>query len=151
MTQATETAIRKSILVEAPVERAFEVFTRMIGNWWPLETHSIGLENAETAVIETRPGGRVYEIAHNGQETEWGTVTVWDPPRRVAFTWHPGRGVETAQEVDVRFSAEGGATRVDLEHRGWEKLGDRMAEIVPQYDSGWDEVLGRRYAQAAAG
>ena len=51
--------------------------------------------------------------------------------------------------MDVRFSADGGATRVDLEHRGWEKLGDRMAEIVPQYDSGWDEVLGRRYAGAA--
>jgi len=149
MTQAVETVIRKSILVEASVERAFEVFTRVIGGWWPLETHSVGRENAETAVIESREGGRVYEIARNGQESDWGTVTAWDPPRRVAFTWHPGRGVETAQEVDVRFTSESAGARVDLEHRGWETLGDRMAEIIPEYDSGWDEVLGRRYADAA--
>ena len=149
MIQATETVIRKSITVDTSVERAFEIFTGMIGSWWPIETHSVGHEEVETAVIESHEGGRVYERARNGQETDWGHVTVWDPPHRVAFTWHPGRDAETGQEVDVRFSADGGGTRVHLEHRGWEKLGERMAEVVPQYDSGWDEVLGRRYAEAA--
>ena len=70
--------------------------------------------------------------------------------RNSGFTWHPGRDAETGQEVDVRFRADGAATCVDLEHRGWEKLGERMAEVVPQYDSGWDDVLGRRYAEAAS-
>ncbi len=150
MTHATETVIRKSITVNAPVERAFEVFTDGIGTWWPIKTHSAGREKAETVVLEGREGGRLFERHTDGAESDWGQVTAWDPPRRVAFTWHPGRGVETAQEVEVHFTTDAGATRVDLEHRGWEKLGDRATEMVHEYDSGWDHVLGRRYAEAAS-
>lgn len=150
MSQATEAVICKSIAVHTPVVRAFEVFTAGIGTWWPLATHSVGLADAVTAVMEGRLGGRVYERARDGSESEWGAVTVWDPPHRVAFTWHPGRGIDTAQEVDVRFTADGGGTRVDLEHSGWEKLGGRVANVLPGYDAGWDNVLGRCYAEAAS-
>ena len=150
MTHATETVIRKTITVNAPVERAFEVFTAGIGAWWPIETHSVGRGKAETVVLEGRRGGRLFERQTDGAESDWGQVIVWDPPHRVAFTWHPGRGVTTAQEVEVHFTAVAGSTRVDLEHRGWENLGDLAAETIPEYDSGWDHVLGHLYAEAAS-
>jgi uncharacterized protein YndB with AHSA1/START domain len=150
MTQTTETVIRKSITVEAPLERTFEVFTAEIATWWPMRTHSVGEDKVAHVAIEGAVGGRLYERWQDGEERDWGTVTAWEPPSRVAFTWHPGRGPETAQDVEVRFTAEGGRTRVDLEHRGWERLGDRMNEVAARYDSGWDEVLGRRFAGAFA-
>ena len=144
-----ELAIRKSIVVSCSVERAFRVFTEEIGTWWPFaHGHSIFGAEAETAVVEGRVGGRVYERSRTGEEAGWGTITAWEPPHRLAMTWHPGRGEETAQELEVCFSPEGGATRVDLVHTGWEHVGARVDETVAGYDKGWDFVLGR-YVEAA--
>jgi uncharacterized protein YndB with AHSA1/START domain len=151
MSEATTTVIRKAISVRAPIERAFEVFTAEMATWWPLHEHSIGLEHAEGVTMERFEGGRLYERQAGGAETDWGTVTAWDPPSRVAFTWHPGRDAETAQEVDVRFTDDGYGTRVELEHRGWERLGERAAEAVEGYNSGWEKTFGMLYAEAAGG
>jgi uncharacterized protein YndB with AHSA1/START domain len=150
MSQMTdELAIRKSIVVNCSVERAFRVFTEEIGSWWPFAGgHSIFEQEAETAVVEGRVGGRVYERARNGDEGDWGTVTAWDPPRRFAMTWHPGRGEETAQELEVVFSADGEGTRVELVHTGWERLGARMDEAMAGYQVGWDRVLSAYVAAA---
>lgn len=93
--------------------------------------------------FEGRVGGRVYETAPDGTEHLWGTVTEWDPPRRIVFTWHPGRPVDTRQEVEVTFQLAGEGSRTDLVHSGWEHLGERAAEIRANYDTGWDVVLGR--------
>lgn len=145
MEKTVETsAIRKSIEVRRPVAEAFALFTDGIDRWWPLETHSIHGERARTAVLEGRVGGRLYEVSEEGEHGLWGTVTVWEPPHRLVYTWHPGRGEETAQEVEIQFVAVGGATRVELEHRGWERAPEKRAG----YDEGWDFVLGR-YAEAA--
>ena len=150
MSQMTdELALRKSIVVECTVEQAFTVFTEQMGDWWPFDGHSLFDEKAEAVVFEPRVGGRVYERSTGGEEGLWGTLAAWDPPRGFTMTWHPGRGEETAQELEVRFSAEDGGTRVDLVHTGWERLGERMAEIGGHYDEGWDFVLGR-FAEAAA-
>jgi uncharacterized protein YndB with AHSA1/START domain len=149
MSEATAMVIRKSIVVEAPVGRAFDVFTKELASWWPLATHSVAQERAETAVLEEGVGGRVYERSREGEEADWGRITVWDPPHRLVLTWHPGRGPETAQEVELRFASVDGGTQVELEHRGWEKLGDRMAVVMAGYEEGWDHVLGERYAAAA--
>lgn len=143
MSQMTdELAIRKSVMVRCPPERAFRVFTEGIGTWWPFARgHSIFGEAAETAVVEGRLGGRVYERARNGEEAAWGTVTAWDPPRRFAMTWHPGRGEETAQELEVSFAADSEGTRVELVHTGWDRLGAEMDEVMASYEGGWDTVL----------
>jgi uncharacterized protein YndB with AHSA1/START domain len=143
-----ELVLRKAIVVNCPVEHAFRVFTEGLGDWWPFEGHSLFDEDGVGVVFEDRVGGRVYEVSKSGEEGLWGTLVVWDPPKAFAMTWHPGRDEETAQELDVRFSAEGDGTRVDLVHTGWERLGDRMAEISGHYDDGWDFVLGL-YAAAA--
>lgn len=146
--QTSETAIRKTVTVSRPVEEAFRIFTEEIAEWWPYGTHSVEGENVDTVILECRPGGRFYERAKDGTEHSWGTVLSWDPPRRVVYSWHPGRGEETAQEVEIAFTAVADGTRVELVHTGWEVLGDRMAEVVASYDTGWDTVLGQ-FAKAA--
>jgi uncharacterized protein YndB with AHSA1/START domain len=146
---AASVVIRKAVTVGVPVETAFRVFTEDVGSWWPLATKSVGQQAAETLVIEPREGGRVYERVRGGEEHDWGVILAWEPPHRLVFTWHPGRGSETSQEVEVRFaSASGHGTLVELEHRGWERLVETAEEIPEHYESGWDEVLSR-YAEAA--
>ena len=100
------------------------------------------------APMEARVGGRLFERTLSGEEHVWGTITAWEPPNRVVYSWHPGRGEETAQEVEVTFKAEGDGTRVRIRHYGWETLGDRLDETVASYDEGWNLVI-RRYLEAA--
>jgi uncharacterized protein YndB with AHSA1/START domain len=140
--------IRKSVTVGVPVETAFRVFTEEIGTWWPLATKSVGQEESETLVIERRVGGQVFERVRGGKEHKWGEVTVWEPPHRLLFTWHPGRGDETRQEVEVRFAPVDEGTLVEVEQSGWQRLVASAAEIPDHYEAGWDEILSR-YAEAA--
>ncbi len=142
MTSESDLVLRKSVTVRCSVEEAFRVFTEGIGSWWPLQTHSVGEDRAQTCVLEGRVGGRFFERQEGGAEEVWGTVTAWEPPQRLAFTWHPGRDESTAQEVVLRFTPVDGGTRVELEHKGWEKLGEKAAAAYKDYDSGWDFVLG---------
>jgi uncharacterized protein YndB with AHSA1/START domain len=149
MTQETsERVVEKSVTVSVPVERAFEVFTAEIGTWWPLRTHAVDTERSETVVMEGRVGGRLYERTPSGEEHVWGTLVAWEPPNRIVYSWHPGRGEETAQEVEITFSPEGEGTRVDIRHYGWERLGDRLEETIASYNEGWDKVIAV-YARAA--
>jgi len=148
MQETSERVVEKSVTVSVPVERAFEVFTAEIATWWPLGTHAVDTERSETVVMEGRVGGRLFERAPSGEEHIWGTIAAWEPPSRIVYSWHPGRGEETAQEVEVTFTPEGPATRVEIRHTGWEKLGDDMEQTVASYDEGWDTVIGR-YVEAA--
>ena len=89
--QMSDTAIRKSVTVDRPLEEAFRLYTEQVATWWPFSTHSTGKEEVETVILEGREGGRFYERTKNGDEHLWGTVLVWDPPSRVVHSWHPGR------------------------------------------------------------
>jgi uncharacterized protein YndB with AHSA1/START domain len=135
--------IRKSITVSLRPEAAFRRFTEGIAGWWPLATHSVSETADASCAIEGRIGGRIFETGPDGAEHLWGTVTGWEPPRRLAFTWHPGRADDTGQEVEVTFRPAGMATQVDLVHTGWERLGGKGARMRAGYDAGWDVVLGR--------
>src|SRR5262245_64229227 len=94
--------VLRAALVPVAPDRAFAAFTAEIGDWWPLETHSVG--GAESAGVRMEPGvgGRIVETLGDGAAAAWGTVTAWEPPDLVAFTWHPGRDPEPATEVTVR-------------------------------------------------
>ena len=133
--------LQKSITVEGDPETAFRRFTAEMASWWPLRTHSVGEERAETCVFEGRVGGRIYEVLRGGEESLWGTVTAWEPPRRVAFTWHPGRAPSTEQQVEVCFAAVGHGTRLELTHSGWDSLGPRARRMRAGYRLGWAYVL----------
>lgn len=138
-TQAQIEAIRKSVTVKAAVERAFQAFTDEIATWWPLATHSYGGEKATAAVFEGRNGGRVYERQEDGTEADWAEVTAWEPPQRFVLEWKI-----CPSEVEVRFSYESeGVTRVDLEHRGWERVGEGAEQMRENYAGGWEVVLGK--------
>ena len=139
--QSAIEAVHKSLVVKCSPERAFEVFTREIGSWWPLDEYSIGQSKITEVVFEEQVGGRVFERHSDGGEGEWGRVLDWDPPHRFAMSWYPGSDGSQATELEVRFSPEGGGTKVELEHRGWEILGERAAETRSSYDGGWAGVL----------
>jgi len=155
---STATAVRHSIAVNAPQERAFTVFTRDFNQWWP-RTHKIGPAELAEAVLEARQGGRWYERGADGSECEWGRVLVWKPPARLVLAWQiSGEWTYDADlltEVDVSFVAEGpNQTRVELEHRGLEAYGERMEEFRRSIDSpgGWPgilELFGRAVVEAA--
>jgi uncharacterized protein YndB with AHSA1/START domain len=147
--------ICRSILVRCSVEHAFRVFTEEMSAWWPLGTHSRAVfEELEgvTAVgvqIEPRAGGRVLEKLSNGERLSWGEILVWDPPARLVIAWKPNASPLPPTELEITFSAEGGGTRVALEHRGWERLGENAEQARAGYDEGWPMVFDERYGQAA--
>jgi len=141
--------VRVAVEVRRGVEEAFRVFTTDIGAWWPLLGHSVAPDKVEAVVLEGRPGGRLYERWRDGGEADWARVLAWEPPARLVLAWRPNPERRAETEVEVRFVAvEADHTRVELEHRGWERLGDLAAEARASYDDGWPGVLDA-YAGAA--
>jgi len=133
--------VEKNVLVRCDPVRAFAAFTAEIAQWWPMRTHSVAQAQARSVAIEPKAGGRVYETAADGTESEWGRILAWSPPAGFSMTWHPGRPADPHTIVELSFVAEGGATRVRLVHRGWEALGERAPAARESYDGGWDTVL----------
>lgn len=153
--QSTDLTVRKSITVDVPQQRAFEVFTGRMTEWWPLERYHIGEQPAENAVLEPREGGRWFERAADGSECDWGRVLAWDPPAGITLAWMIGPTWQfdpdpaLATEVEIRFVEEGDSrTRVELEHRGLEKLGAAGPELSATFagEGGWGDLL-RLYAE----
>ena len=153
MTQTAAAIVRKQIVVDAPRDRAFAVFTERFGDFKPPEHNLLTAPIAET-VFEPRVGGHIYDRGTDGSECRWARVLVFEPPERVVFSWDigPTWQLETepanASEVEVRFIAEtADRTRVELEHRhidrhgpGWESVADGVG-----HDQGWPLYL-ERYA-----
>ena len=148
-TQSTTAPVRTQVVVEAPIRRAFDVFTQDMVSWWPADHHLLEGELAEM-VFEARVGGRIYDRNADGGECTWARVLAYEPPDRLVFSWDitPQWQLETdpsrASEVEVRFVAETDArTRVELEHRALERHSDgweRMSEVVASPD-GWPKTL----------
>jgi uncharacterized protein YndB with AHSA1/START domain len=139
--------IHKAITVARPPEVAFKVFCDEIGRWWPIKQgYAFNGDRAVGMIIEGRVGGRVYELATDGTELELGRITAYEPPRVVAFTWRAPTW-DVATQVEVRFTAEGTGTRVELDHSGWEHE-PKAREARDRHDGGWDFVLARYRADA---
>jgi uncharacterized protein YndB with AHSA1/START domain len=136
--------IRKSIKLNCSPETSFKAFCEDMSEWWP---GGFGGKDAKP-VLEGRVGGRFYERRPDGTEYQIGKVTAYQPPSLVAFTWRaPSWDVDT--QVEIRFLAEGGGTRVELEHSGWEQDA-KTRDAHKNYDSGWETVLGHYQDFAAA-
>jgi uncharacterized protein YndB with AHSA1/START domain len=133
--------IRKSIVVAWDQQRSFERFTKDIATWWPLRTHSVGGDRAVGVVFEERVGGRIIEKIEGGEESVWGTIETWDPPRRLSFTWHPGDEPEKATFIEVTFEPIISGTRLELVHSRWENLGALAKTAQRGYPIGWAYVL----------
>jgi hypothetical protein len=149
-----EAVVRKSVRVEASVERAFSVFVEQMESWWPA-THHIGDTPFQTIIVEPRVGGRWYERNVAGKDGEWGTVLAWDPPHGVRFSWHVGPGHDSpdwkfdgdmsrASEVEIRFSSEGPrSTLVELEHSKLERHGEGYEQLRALFEGpgAWTAIL----------
>jgi uncharacterized protein YndB with AHSA1/START domain len=156
-TQAADTAVRSSIVVEAPIDTAFSVFTEGIGSWFPSEYNLLDVD-IEERVFEPRVGGRVYDRGADGSECHWARVLAYEPPARVVISWDitPRWEIEPdpdrTSEIEVRLVAESpDRTRVELEHRnldrhgeGWEQVRESIAG-----DGGWAWCL-QRFAERLA-
>jgi hypothetical protein len=136
--------------VRAPATHAFDVWTRDIGRWWPADHTATG-EDGLTVTLEPRVGGRIFERTTDGRESEWGQILVWEPPRRFVYTWHLRRTVEESTEVEIRFVATApDATRVEIEHRGWERLGSEGPSWRDRNRGGWETLLPHYVAAVSA-
>jgi uncharacterized protein YndB with AHSA1/START domain len=141
----------KTVVVPIDPARAFEIFTARVGDWWPLATHSVGQGEAALVRFPSEVGGVIVETQRDGTTCVWGTVTAWDPPTSLSFTWHPGQPESWAGDIDVRFIPnDAGGTIVELTHSGWERRTDGAA-ARRGYDCGWEPVLTAYVATASSG
>ena len=151
MTQAADTVVRKEVVVEAPIERAFSVFTERFGDIKPPEHNLLGASVVATT-FEPRVGGHIYDRAEDGSECHFARILAYERPNRVVFSWDIGptwqleTKLDNASEVEVRFTAEGPErTRVELEHRHIDRHGPGWDGIYygVEGDEGWPLYLAR--------
>ncbi len=158
MSSAADVVVRREVVVDVPIDKAFALFVERFGDFKPKEHNLLGAEIVETR-FEARVGGHIYDRAADGSECRWARVLAYEPPTRVVFSWdisprwHLEADPSHASEVEVRFVAvRPEQTRVELEHRnldrhgpGWESVRDGVGE-----DGGWPLYLAR-YADLVAG
>jgi uncharacterized protein YndB with AHSA1/START domain len=158
MTEAPAAVVRRQIVVEASIDKAFAVFTERFGDFKPKEHNLLAAPITET-VFEPQVGGRIYDRATDGSECRWATVLAYEPPVRVVFswdigpTWQPETDRERVSEVEVRFTAESPErTRVELEHRNLDRHGPGWEAVSGGIGApdGWTLYLDR-YAALFAG
>ncbi len=146
--------IRKHIRVKAPPPRAFEIFTARMSDWW-LKTHSINTTKSpiKDIVMEPREGGRWFERGEDGSECQWGKVLAWEPPARVLLAWQITSQWQfdpnLVTEVEIRFTPDGAGTKVELEHRHLDRLGDAAETMRQAFERGWGALL-EQFATRAA-
>ena len=156
MTSVADTSVKKSIIVNASLEHAFDVFTAGFDSWWP-RSHHIGKSPMKQAIIEMRRRRALLHEQEDGTDCDWGQILEWDPPHRFVMAWQITHewgyqpDLSKSSEVEIRFTAQpGGGTRVDLEHRHFERMGpegDTMRVGVGG-PGGWPGLLELFKAQA---
>ncbi|MDA8585146.1 SRPBCC domain-containing protein [Rhodobacteraceae bacterium] len=137
--------IVKTIHVNLDPKAAFDLFTRRISEWWPVESHSVSAGKKEVPnalMLEAKKGGALVETGVDGAKHVWGHILEWSPGEAFAMTWHPGKSPDEKTKVHVQFQSEAAGTQVTLTHSGWEAL-ENSAGLRAGYNGGWDGVLGR--------
>ena len=136
--------------VACSAEHAFFVWTTRIGNWWPPD-HTVSGLGADV-ILQAGVGGRIYERTPDGVVHDWGQVTLWEPPKQLAYLWHLGTQRSNATEVTIQFLAQNErTTRIEIEHRGWERLGQDGEEWRNRNSVGWATLLPHFRAEIARG
>jgi uncharacterized protein YndB with AHSA1/START domain len=143
----------KTLELKRSATDAFRIYVHEAAKWWPLETHALSPENNTKAidlVVEPRIGGRVYEVAEDGRQFDWGEVLAYEPGRRFAMTWQLGQPRDKSGDVDVTFEARGAEhCLMTLTHSGWERMGEKGPDMRRGYDAGWAGIVGERFANYA--
>ena len=133
--------IRIAFDVDCPAQHAFAIWTARTSVWWPL-THTVTAQPGLEVVFEPRAGGRIFERTPSGEEHDWGSVVVWEPPLRLVYRWHLRVDRSEATEVEILFrTSDGDRTRVEIEHRGWERLAAAGPARRQSNLAGWGGLL----------
>jgi uncharacterized protein YndB with AHSA1/START domain len=133
--------IRLSFEVRCSAVHAFTTWTARTTLWWPVD-HTVTAQPGLEVVFQPRQGGRIFERTPAGDEHDWGEILAWDPPRRLLYRWHLRQDATDATEVEIRFVPEADdRTRVEIEHRGWERLGARGPARREGNFAGWSGLL----------
>jgi uncharacterized protein YndB with AHSA1/START domain len=139
--------VKKTVTVDVPQAQAFDLFTNGIDRWWPRK-HHVGTAPVVKQTIEPRQGGRWVTLHEDGKETVTGRMLEWDPPRRLVLSWEingqwkPETNLDIVSEVEVRFIAESvSRTRVELEHRNFERMVEGGQTMRDGVDNGWPGIL----------
>jgi hypothetical protein len=152
----TITDVRREITVAGSPDRAFDLFTNRMAEWWPAD-HHLATSPVVAMTVEPHIGGRIYDSCEDGSESVWGQVTEWDPPACFTFawmisgSWQLETDVEKASRVSVTFTAEGDRTRVIVVHKDFWRMADGgqgMADSVGAVE-GWGSGL-KHFADFAA-
>ena len=133
--------IKLSFVVACPAEHAFATWTGKASSWWPVE-HTVSHERGAKIVFEPRQGGRIYEHTPDGREISWGEILEWDPPGRLRYHWHLATDPANATDVVIVFrQLSESSTRIEIEHGGWDRLGEIGTAWRDANHAGWDGVL----------
>ena len=133
--------LRVSVDLDCPVAHAFDTWTTRFGSWWP-KGHTVSGDASAEVVLEPYVGGRIFERDGAGQETPWGEVTAWEPPRRLAYLWHIRRDRADATDVELVFTpVDDDRCRLDITHTGWERLGAQATSWRDANRGGWAGLL----------
>jgi len=133
--------LRMSFVVDCSPEHAFDTWTGRATAWWP-PAHTVSHEPGALIVFEPREGGRIYERTSDGREIEWGRIVEWNRPRRLRYLWHISTEVANGTDVEIAFhQTPDDRTRVEIEHGGWDRLGELGATWQEAHPAGWDGVL----------
>lgn len=142
--------LRISFELSCSAEHAFETWTAKIGTWWP-RSHTTSGDPQARVVLEPGMGGRIFERTGDGREIDWGQITVWEPPRRLAYLWHIRQERANATDVHVQFvTVDSLRTRIEIEHGGWDRLGDAGQDWRNRNRGGWGGML-PHFIEAATG
>lgn len=147
--------LTSTIEVPCPRDRAFQVFTAEMGNWWPVHQRSMSMawhrKPAQGLEVEARLGGRITEIGDDGTRHHWGTYTEFSPVERVRFDLHMGMPPEQTSHVEVIFEVLApDRTRVTLTQTNFEGFGDMADMVLQGYTSGWPLIFEQAFARACA-
>lgn len=147
--------IVKTIEVPCNQEKAFNVFVRQMGHWWPLDKRAMSLyetgEPAKDVTVDARVGGKIIEIGSDDSEHHWGTFRSFDPFGSLSMDFHMGLPPEQCSLVTVTFTAvDDQLTRVELVHSNWEGFGDMADMMYSGYGSGWVLIFEGGYQEACA-
>ena len=141
--------IKKTVTVPLQPDAAFDLFTDKLGDWWPVETHSISGSSGKlpkNVKVDKRKGGHITETTADGAPARWATITRWEPGHAFGLSWYVGRDETEATDIMVVFTPVDTGTRVDLVHGGFERLGNTASAQHQNYLTGWDIVFSERYA-----
>jgi len=142
--------IRLAYEVACPVEHAFTTWTERTSTWWPA-SHTVTAAEDLQITFEPRVGGRIFERTSAGEEHDWGEITAWEPPRRLGYLWHLRADRADATDVEITFVAiDASRTRVEIEHRGWDRLGAAGEARRDGNRAGWASLL-PHFIEAANG